>query len=213
MQLVRLTDLRPGVAIGLIALITLAGCLRGADLRGEDLRDSSAKGAAFGAPEPISVTALPPPPDTVPDPRATDDSAQVGAQATVNATASKVVTSSAPRNAEDPAKGTATPPLAPQNPPDTPPPLPLPTTVFGRKVQQDLQDACTQAGGIFGPRGKSGALACFATPPDAGKACTRKSDCIGQCLARSRTCAPVIPLVGCNEVLLESGARVTECLE
>ncbi|MGF6860635.1 hypothetical protein ABIE69_001195 [Rhodobacteraceae bacterium MBR-64] len=140
-----------------------------------------------GAPAPISTTALPALPDTAPpDPAPT--TAAPGATQT----------------AEEPAPETAKP---------GPPPLPVPTTLFGRKVQDDLQRACAKSGGRFGPRGTSGALACFITPPDAGQSCTRKSDCTGQCLARSNTCSPVIPLIGCHEILTTSGVRVTECLE
>lgn len=208
MRSVQRTDLRLGLTIGLVALIALAGCARGTGLPATD-----AKGATPDAE--ISVTALPPalpsalPSDATPDPAAAPANAQKGG----GAGAQSGEQTPAPGKTDNTAKVAATPSFAPQSAPPERPPLPVPTTVFGRKVQQDLQNACTRTGGIFGPRGKSGALACFITPPDAGKACTRKSDCTGQCLARSRTCSPVIPLVGCNEVLLESGARVTECVE
>jgi hypothetical protein len=33
------------------------------------------------------------------------------------------------------------------------------------------------------------------------------------CLARSGTCAPIMPLFGCNEVLDKQGRRVTLCIE
>jgi hypothetical protein len=46
----------------------------------------------------------------------------------------------------------------------------------------------------------------------AHKSCSAASDCQSACLARSRSCAPVKPLLGCNEVLTNSGVAVTECV-
>ncbi|MDD8021700.1 MAG: hypothetical protein PHX82_01130 [Paracoccaceae bacterium] len=56
-------------------------------------------------------------------------------------------------------------------------------------------------------------LICQHRPKDGGQSCRSGSDCEGACLARSMTCAPVVPLLGCNEVITASGLRVTECVE
>ena len=74
--------------------------------------------------------------------------------------------------------------------------------------------ACEAAGGSFGrPPGGGDAQICFRTPGDANASCSRSSDCEGVCLARSRTCAPVIPLLGCNDVLTSTGAEATVCVD
>ena len=73
--------------------------------------------------------------------------------------------------------------------------------------------ACERRGGTFAPGGTSGALTCFTTPRDAGRQCRTADDCSSACLARSRTCAPLAPLFGCNEILTATGARVTQCID
>lgn len=73
--------------------------------------------------------------------------------------------------------------------------------------------ACDKRGGRFGSGGISGALVCFETPKDAGQSCKKSTDCSGSCLARSKTCSPLKPLFGCNEVITATGAVATLCLE
>lgn len=74
--------------------------------------------------------------------------------------------------------------------------------------------SCRRSGGHFAPRSAgSKAYACFSTPRDAGRSCRVASDCSSACLARSMTCAPVRPLFGCHEILSDSGARMTQCLQ
>ncbi|AVW91726.1 hypothetical protein [Celeribacter baekdonensis] len=74
--------------------------------------------------------------------------------------------------------------------------------------------ACETRGGAFKPGGASGALACFVTPKDAGKSCSKSTECsTGNCLARSQTCSPIEPLFGCNELLDTEGRRVTLCVD
>lgn len=73
--------------------------------------------------------------------------------------------------------------------------------------------ACTRSGGRFAAQGGGGAFACVRTPRDAGDSCRTGADCEGACLARSMTCAPVVPLFGCHEVVTASALRVTECLQ
>ncbi|WP_127900573.1 hypothetical protein [Solirhodobacter olei] len=70
---------------------------------------------------------------------------------------------------------------------------------------------CEATGGRWA--GKPGAgMLCFRTPPDAGKLCRRASDCTSGCLAKSRTCSPVTPLIGCQDLLDESGRVVKQCV-
>ncbi len=54
---------------------------------------------------------------------------------------------------------------------------------------------------------------CVKPTRDAGDRCERGSQCDGECLARSGTCAPVTPLFGCNEILQDDGRRVTLCID
>lgn len=75
------------------------------------------------------------------------------------------------------------------------------------------QLACEKRKGAWRAVGRTAARTCIMPMRDAGKQCTRESQCQGQCLARSGTCAPMDPLLGCNEVLQANGARVTLCIE
>ncbi len=75
------------------------------------------------------------------------------------------------------------------------------------------QRACEERGGTFGAGPGRMTQVCYITPKDSGRACSKASDCEGHCLARSRSCAPVIPLFGCNDILLDSGQAATICLD
>lgn len=79
------------------------------------------------------------------------------------------------------------------------------------KSEQQL--ACEKKHGTWAGIGKGKARACVFSTRDAGKQCTRESQCEGVCLARSGTCSPIKPLFGCNEILQDNGARVTLCLD
>lgn len=72
---------------------------------------------------------------------------------------------------------------------------------------------CVLHGGQWARSGESGSFLCYSVPKDAGKACSKASDCTSACLARSRSCAPVKPLVGCNDILTERGQVATVCIE
>lgn len=73
--------------------------------------------------------------------------------------------------------------------------------------------ACVKSGGQWSVAGKAGGMSCMRVMRDAGKSCKKKSDCEGDCLARSNTCAPIAPLFGCNEILQDNGAMVTLCID
>lgn len=84
---------------------------------------------------------------------------------------------------------------------------------IGPELADRAEAACARDGGRWTQRSDSVTMVCFRTPPDANKQCTTRADCTTQCLARSRTCAPVTPLFGCNEVIGLDGAVSTLCIE
>ena len=71
---------------------------------------------------------------------------------------------------------------------------------------------CLRKGGVWGGAGKAGQT-CIKPTKDSGKQCTKESDCEGFCLARSGTCAPAIPMFGCNDILQDNGVMVTLCID
>lgn len=85
----------------------------------------------------------------------------------------------------------------------TPPPAPLSPEAV----------ACEKRGGTWARAGKGGGMTCIQPTRDAGKACRRQSDCEGLCLARSRSCAPIRPMFGCNDILQDDGREVTLCID
>ena len=82
--------------------------------------------------------------------------------------------------------------------------------VGAAKVALD-RAACEARGGQWAVQGLG--QYCVSRTGDGGKACRTGADCAGDCLARSMTCAPAKPLLGCNEVVTDSGMRVSECVE
>ncbi|MGC8201894.1 hypothetical protein ACP2AV_04220 [Aliiroseovarius sp. PTFE2010] len=73
---------------------------------------------------------------------------------------------------------------------------------------------CTMDGGRWAKGGADGGYLCLRVPKDAGQSCKKSTDCSTNiCLARSRSCAPVAPLFGCNEILTRTGRVATMCLE
>ena len=72
---------------------------------------------------------------------------------------------------------------------------------------------CEKTKGQWLSAGDTGANYCASLTRDGGKQCHKKGDCQGQCLARSGTCAPIIPLYGCNEILEKDGGQVTMCID
>jgi len=75
------------------------------------------------------------------------------------------------------------------------------------------ETACSAVGGTWGPRGLYPAPLCTLPNPDAGQSCQSASDCIGVCLAETRTCASVRPIFGCYAFLDEEGREVTMCAD
>lgn len=92
-------------------------------------------------------------------------------------------------------------------------PAPAPAPVVPQASKSASQIACEEDGGRWARAGESIAMTCIRTTRDAGKSCDSKTDCEGECLARSRTCSPIKPLFGCNPVLMDTGAEVTLCIE
>ncbi|MBZ4021355.1 hypothetical protein CKO11_02620 [Rhodobacter sp. TJ_12] len=90
---------------------------------------------------------------------------------------------------------------------DAPPELP---PVGAAAVARD-KALCEADGGQWASLGA--AQFCVRRTKDGGQSCRASGDCEGACLARSMTCAPAKPLLGCNEVFSETGIRVTECIE
>lgn len=89
----------------------------------------------------------------------------------------------------------------------------LPVAEEPARVLGPEELACVRKGGQWAVAGKAGGMSCVRRMRDAGKSCRKKSDCEGDCLARSNTCAPIGPLFGCNEILQDNGAMVTLCID
>lgn len=54
---------------------------------------------------------------------------------------------------------------------------------------------------------------CTNPTPDAGKACTKASDCSGACMADTMTCTTMSPMFGCYEVVMEDGQKAGLCVD
>ena len=83
--------------------------------------------------------------------------------------------------------------------------------VIGESRLELLRASCTAKGGRF--RAVGNGHICFTETPDAGEFCSVSTDCTTECLARTRTCAPLSPLLGCHEIFTATGAIVTQCRE
>lgn len=84
-------------------------------------------------------------------------------------------------------------------------------TGYNPASAESQKAACLAQGGQYLPAGSASVYTCFKTPKDAGKACSKSGDCESECLARSRSCAPIAPLFGCNSTLDAAGREVTLC--
>ena len=76
----------------------------------------------------------------------------------------------------------------------------------------DERRECERSGGNWGLRAGDSLFVCFRETRDANQRCSIASDCEGMCLARSQTCSPIEPFLGCHEILTEGGARATQCV-
>ncbi len=112
--------------------------------------------------------------------------------------------------AAKPAPGKAMGPVAAAEEPAPPPPE---VPVEAARPASPEAMKCVNHGGTWASAGKSGAKACVKRTRDAGKACTKESQCEGYCLARSRSCAPIKPMFGCTDILQADGREVTLCLD
>lgn len=78
--------------------------------------------------------------------------------------------------------------------------------------KSDRQIACERKRSTWADTG-GGLMVCIRTTRDGGQRCSRESQCEGLCLARSGTCAPADPMIGCHEILQDDGSRATQCIE
>ncbi|WP_431298751.1 hypothetical protein [Tabrizicola sp. BL-A-41-H6] len=119
------------------------------------------------------------------------------------ATASEAVAAEAVPDAAEPAEAVTPDPVASEAAPVAEP----------EALKSEAQLACDKKGGRWTQLGTSNTHTCVRVTKDSGKSCTKESQCESRCLARSGTCAPFDPLLGCNEILQDNGARVTLCIE
>lgn len=80
-------------------------------------------------------------------------------------------------------------------------------------AKSEAQLRCERQGGEWASARGATLRTCVKPTGQGAKQCRTKTDCKGECLARSRTCAPFTPLLGCNDVLLADGSRTTLCLD
>lgn len=157
-----------------------------------------------------SVTFRPLPPQTAPRsiaPPAPPPPAPPAARPAPKAEAAPAVTeaTAAPKSETGPkpeTKANAAPDAA--QPAAEPAPAPEPKT--------PAQIACEKRKGVWSKAGANGANYCQTLTRDGGKSCTRSTQCEGYCLAKSNTCAPATPLLGCHDILTEDGKFLTQCI-
>jgi hypothetical protein len=83
----------------------------------------------------------------------------------------------------------------------------------GKPLTPAERAECVMKGGEVGRGGLLPDELCFLPQADAGKACSKQSDCEGMCLAGTRTCSPVTPMFGCFQFLDETGRTVGICID
>jgi len=164
-------------------ILTLAGCLGGGT-------DKPATGANPITGDAVSTTTLAPPPGAGP---------------------AAVTPAAAAQTPAKPPADPATNPPATGTPPAADPAAQGSLTVEAPPASPEAR-ACLKKGGQWSKVGKGG-YTCLKPTRDAGKSCSRATQCEGLCLARSGTCAPLTPLFGCNEVFQNDGTRATLCID
>lgn len=92
------------------------------------------------------------------------------------------------------------------------PPAPEAAPEIPAEEKSAARLACEKRKGVWA-RAANGSHSCVVYTRDGGKACRKAGDCESECLARSGTCAPFSPLLGCNDILDDSGRRMTLCLD
>lgn len=187
------------LAPAFLALALVAGCV---GLPGGPGKTGAAEETGALAAEAIAVTPLDAPaaPPAAAKTAASAAAAETAAPAAAaeTETAAEVEAAAAGSEAVDATGAAAESPAK-----ETPPPPP--------KSPEQL--ACERKGGTWSSAGGSGIKACVRRTRDGGKQCVNGTQCEGDCLARSQSCSPIAPLFGCNEILQDNGARVTQCIE
>jgi hypothetical protein len=202
--------MRPAIRFSalLLGLALLAGCQGGLPFGGGERAGAgaeSADGSAVAA-EAIEVTPLDAPaPEAAGGSQSAGDAAgETGADAAAQdaaggeADAADAAPEAAPQDAAAEAGAAAVPELT------EPPP---------EAVKTPGQIACEKKRGRYVKVGDSSAYTCVQATRDGGKSCRKAGDCQGLCLARSQSCSPFTPLLGCHEILQQNGARVTQCID
>ncbi len=75
------------------------------------------------------------------------------------------------------------------------------------------REVCLSGGGRVGRGGVFPDELCFRPLPDAGKACTKASDCSGQCLTETMSCSKEAPMFGCYGFMDEQGRPADICVD
>lgn len=93
-------------------------------------------------------------------------------------------------------------------------PAPAPSTLPPPEAPMLAQQraACARDGGRLTARGGE-LFVCVHQTRDGGRQCIAAAECEGVCLARSRSCAPLRPLLGCQQVFTLPGRRETLCTD
>jgi hypothetical protein len=201
--------MRPAFLSAALALGLLAGCQLALPGSSGDATPTAQAGA--GATETIEVTPLAPAgaepaPEAVAE--AAPSTAPEGPKMAESALASETGAAPAvePEKIEAAAKPAEAEPEAAPEAAAAPPEVP-------EELKSASQIACEKKGGRYARAGNDSTFVCVRQTRDGGKRCKKESDCQGVCLARSGTCSPFTPVLGCQEILTESGTRVTECVE
>lgn len=179
--------LRLRVMSGLLpVLLALAGCQMLPGRAGPDAAASSVSPITGGE---IAVTSLDAPSAAGPV------SAPMPAEPAPAAPPTDPVASAEPAAAEPPASD----PAAAE---------PAPRVI----VKSPAQITCERRGGRWSATGGGVAAFCQTPTRDGGKTCSASTDCTGYCLEKSRTCAPITPMLGCHDILNEAGRMLTQCI-
>ena len=98
-------------------------------------------------------------------------------------------------------------------PEEAAPPLPEAMPPVPQEQKSEAQLACEKSGSMWSRFGGGSAATCVKHTKDSGKRCKTGKQCDGECLARSGSCAPFKPLLGCNEIIQDNGVRSTLCID